>query len=50
MVMHSYGIIGRTIGVNCDQMMEFASKNQKGKPFWRIIRTLWYFGLDQTAD
>jgi len=25
--------IGRTIGVNCEQMMEFASKIEKGKPY-----------------
>jgi hypothetical protein len=32
MVVESCVFIGRTIGVNCEQMMEFASKNQKGKP------------------
>jgi hypothetical protein len=32
MVVERYVFIGRTIGVNCDQMMEFASKIKKGKP------------------
>ena len=32
MVVESYVFIGRTIGVNCEQMMEFASKIKKGKP------------------
>jgi hypothetical protein len=32
MVVESYVFIGRTVGVNCEQMMEFTPKNQKGKP------------------
>jgi hypothetical protein len=32
MVVESYVFIGRTIGVNCEQMMEFASKIEKDKP------------------
>jgi len=32
MVVESYVFIGRTIGVNCEQMMEFASKNKKTNP------------------
>ena len=32
MVVERYVFIGRTIGVNCDQMMEFASKIKKDKP------------------
>ncbi len=31
-VVETY-FIGRAIGVNCEQMMEFALKNQKGKPY-----------------
>jgi len=31
MVVESYVFIGRTIGVNCEQMMELASKNKKGQ-------------------
>jgi hypothetical protein len=30
MVVKSYVFIVRTIGVNCEQMMEFASKIEKG--------------------
>ena len=32
MVVERYVFIGRTIGVNCEQMMEFASKIEQGKP------------------
>jgi len=32
MVVESYVFIGRTIGVNCEQMMEFASKIKKANP------------------
>ena len=32
MVVESYVFIGRTLGVNCEQMMEFASKIEKDKP------------------
>ncbi len=31
MVVENYVFIGRTIGVNCEQMIEFASKNKKGR-------------------
>ena len=32
MVVESYVFIGRTIGVNCEQMMDFASKIKKANP------------------
>ena len=32
MVVESHVFIGRTIGVNGEQMMAFASKIEKGKP------------------
>ena len=43
MVVESYIFIGRNIGVNCEKMMEFVSKNEKGKPsemslpYWKTI-------------
>ena len=32
MVVERYVFIGKTVGVNCEQMMEFTPINQKGKP------------------
>ena len=36
MVVERYVFIGRTIGVNCDQMIECASKIKKANPDKRI--------------
>ena len=51
MVVESYVFIGRTIGVNCEQMMEFASKIKKANPrkkichYWKTISHE-FFGHD----